>query len=124
MNLIERIERDKRIRKTKMTIAGIVIAILIFLGAFCYYTHETHEVVKVYSVTTQQNQYGSNGNFTTDYDYYVSTDKGVFEISPDGILHSHAFGSIKEGETYEVICRGYKIAIFGIYPHIIEAYKQ
>lgn len=124
MNLIERIERDKRVRKTKMTILIVIVALVLLGCAIGYYTHETHDVVKVYSVTTQQNQYGSNGNITTDYDYYVSTDKGVFEISPDGILHSHAFGTIKEGETYEIICRGYKIAIFGIYPHIIEAYKQ
>lgn len=124
MNLIEKIKRDKRIRKTKMTIIGIIFAAILFGCAWGYYTHETHEIVKVYSVTTQQNQYGSNGSFTTDYDYYVSTDKGVFEISPDGILHSHAFGTIKEGETYEIYCRGYKIAILGIYPHIIDAFPQ
>lgn len=124
MNLIERIKRDQKIRKTKMAVSIAVIAILFIALAVKYYTHETTEVVKVYSITSQQNQYGSNGTITTDYDYYVSTDKGVFEISPDGILHSNVFGSIKEGETYEIQCRGYKIAILGIYPHIINAYQQ
>lgn len=124
MNLIERIKRDQKIRKTKIYALVVVLAIFVIGFAVKYYTHETTEVVKVYSVTTQQNQYGSNGSFTTDYDYYVSTDKGVFEISPDGILHSNVFGTIKEGETYQIECRGYKIAIFGIYPHIINAYQQ
>lgn len=124
MNLIERIEHDKRVRHTKMVVIGVILFLLLLVSLCAYYSHETNEVVKVYSVTTQQNQYGSDGNITTEYDYLVSTDKGVFEISPDGILHSHSFGTIKEGEIYEINCRGYRIDILGIYPHIIYAYQK
>lgn len=121
MNLIEKIKHDKKIRKIKEGIIAF-FAVLIFAAAFLgFYMKEETKVVKVYSVTSQQYVGGSDDGFTTSYNYIVSTSDGAYEIKASGIFHSNSFGSLKDGETYKIHSRGYRIAIIGILPYIIDA---
>lgn len=96
-----------------IVLAGVSIAI--------NYQQTDKVVATVNSLTTQQNISGSDGSISTSYSYLVNTDKGVFEISPNGLYSSTLFGSLKEGNTYEFYTRGFSCPLLGIYPHIIKA---
>ena len=96
-----------------IVLAGVSIAI--------NYQQTDKIVATVNSLTTQQNIDGSDGSISTSYSYLVNTDKGVFEISPNGLYSCTFFGSLKEGNTYEFYTRGFSCPLLGIYPHIIKA---
>lgn len=71
---------------------------------------------------------------TTDADGRVSSssdarlyteDCGVLSVS-DSLLSWHfnsadTYATVKEGRTYEVTTRGYRIAIFSMFPNVVEA---
>lgn len=102
-------------------IAGLVL--LIIISSILEFTHEEEKTVKVLSINTQQCVAGEANGVTTYFIYLVSTDQGVFEITPDGIMASPNFGSLKEGDVYEIKTRGYYIPLIGKYPYIINAKK-
>lgn len=107
-------------KKILILLIGLFV-ILLFLFGYAQYTKEDSYTVTVRSITVQQNVSGSKESVTTTYHYIVSTDKGLFEIEPAGIMASPHFGTLKEGKTYNINTRGYTVPIIGLYPYIIEA---
>ena len=110
-------------KKYILWLIGIFV-ILLFLGGYVQYTKEDSYTVTVKSITIQQNVSGNKDVVTTTYHYLVSTDKGMFEIEPAGIMASPQFGTLKEGKTYHINTRGYTVPVLGLYPYIIEAEEQ
>lgn len=101
---------------------GIVAIIVVALtGLYSYYNTTDSFDAKVYSVNVQQNTQGSENGFSTNYSYIVGTSRGTYEISPYGLFHSSAFGTLEVDSTYHFFTRGISIPIIGIYPYIIEA---
>lgn len=120
--LLEQIEFARRIRIIKL----IIIAILI-ISPFIYITYEGYNKVevienaKVFSTSTVMNVNGDENSTYTSYIYYVNTDKGVFEISPNGIYATKVFGTLKNDSIYTITTRGFNFPQWGFHPHIIDA---
>jgi hypothetical protein len=102
----------------------ILLVVLAGVSIVINYQQADKIIATVNSLSVQQSINGSDGSISTSYSYLVNTDKGVFEISPDGIYSSVSFGSLKEGNTYELYTRGFSYPLLGIYPHIIKATKK
>lgn len=121
--LLEQIEFARRVRIIKL----IIIAILI-ISPFIYVTYEGYnkveviENVKVVSTFYRQDiSSDGEGSTTTSFIYYVNTNKGVFEISPDGIYATKVFGTLKNDSVYTITTRGFNFPQWGFHPHIIDA---
>lgn len=120
--LIEQIEFARRIRIIKL----IIIAILI-ISPFVYITYEGYnkveviENVKVFSISTVMHIEGDVHDTYSQYTYYVNTDKGVFEISPNGIYATKVFGTLKNDSVYTITTRGFNFPQLDFHPHIIDA---
>ena len=99
----------------------ILLTVLTVIFVAINYQQTDKVVATVNSLSIQQNINGSDGSISTSYLYLVNTDKGVFEISPNGLYSSTLFGSLKEGNTYEFYTRGFSCPLLGIYPHIMKA---
>lgn len=99
----------------------VIIAIVLALPTVFMYNQQGTETVTIYSIKEQQHVSGNDNGFSTTYYYYVSTDKGMYRIEPDGIFHSNSFGGLKEGSTYYIETRGISIPFFGVYPFIMNA---
>ena len=97
---------------------------LIVFGCYAQYTHEETVTATVCSITVQQQVSGDKDGFLTLYKYIVSTDKGVMQIQPNGIMSSTAFGQLKEGRTYRLHTRGFSFPLFGMYPYIVDAKEE
>lgn len=99
-----------------------VVAFFLLFSVSCVleFTHQETKTAKVLSINTQQRTQGDKDGFTTTYSYLVSTDEGVFEISPDGLMASPYFGTLKEGSYYVISLRGFSFPIIGLYPYIID----
>lgn len=104
----------------KFALVAISIMALVMCSSAWYNETDSFNA-KVYSVSVQQKVSGNKESFSTDYVYMVSTDKGTFSITPQGIFASESFGSLMNGHTYHLFTRGYKIPMLGIYPYIISA---
>ena len=120
--LLEQIEFNRRIRIVKLVIAAILI-----ISPFIYVTYEGYnkveviENVKVFSTSTVMHINGDVHDTYSQYTYYVNTDKGVFEISPDGIYATKVFGTLKNDSVYTITTRGFNFPQWGFHPHIIDA---
>ena len=115
--------RRKRTIRQFLTCLIIVVIIGSFLyGPFISYNKlETVENVRVISTSSAMNVNGDKDNTYTSYTYYVNTDKGVFEISPDGIFASKVFGTLKNDSVYTITTRGLNFPQLGLHPYIIDA---
>ena len=120
--LLEQIEFNRRIRIVKLVIAAILI-----ISPFIYITYEGYnkveviENVKVFSTSTVMHIDGDVHDTYSRYTYYVNTDKGVFEISPDGIYATKVFGTLKNDSVYTITTRGFNFPQWGLHPYIIDA---
>lgn len=101
----------------------IVFLLTVGISVYVQYVKEDTVVATVQSIITQQNVSGGgeSGVVITSYTYLVGTDKGTMQIEPSGIMSSTAFGTLKEGRTYQLHTRGYSYPLFGFYPFIIDA---
>ena len=108
-------------KKLAIELMPLILAVIIGVGLVMDYTHESDLTAKVMSVNTQRITYGDKDGVNTNYRYLVTTDKGILDIKPDGLLASPQFGAVQEGKTYHFHLRGYTIPIIGFYPSIIEA---
>lgn len=107
----------------KSPIGKWAVILIILITAWCcieFGTTNTY-IVKVNSIQAQQEVNNTNNKISTSYKYLIGTDKGVFEITPTGLMASKSFGSIKEDSTYTIFTRGIEVSLVGIYPFIIEA---
>lgn len=68
---------------------------------------------KVYSVNVQQHTHGNKDGFYTSYSYIVSTSRGTYSISPDGIFASRAFGALEKDSTYHFFTRVWRFRLLG-----------
>lgn len=101
-------------------LVGIAIAISFGLAASWLHVEEIDHVA-VMELKTQQKVSGTDGDITTSYQYLVLTDKGVFEISPQGIYSaSHCWGKVKEGDTINIVTRGFQLDYIGCYRFIVD----
>ena len=104
----------------KKLIIGLVV-----LSAFCIalnfaHTEEINGVV-VNKFLTQQKISATDGNQITTYEYLVITNKGTFQISTEGIYSANEhFGKIKEGDTIDIVTRGFGLEVLGAYRNIVE----
>ena len=104
---------------------GILALIVIVIGGLvAQYTHEESFTATVYNVTTQMNLTGDKDAFSTSYSYYVSTDKGILKIQPDGLMASKDFGRLENGKTYRFHTRGYSYPLLKVYPYVITAREK
>lgn len=105
----------------------LTLIFVLVVGFITYqqYIKEGNVTATVLSVTTQQHvSGGGDSGVSTSYVYLIGTDKGVYEITPDGIFSSTAFGTLKEGKTYRFRTRGYSFPLIGMYPYIITAKEK
>lgn len=102
--------------------AIIAIIVVALMGLYSYYNTTKSFDAKVYSVNVQRHTYGDSDGFQTSYSYIVSTSRGTYSISPDGIFASSAFGTLEKDSTYHFFTRGVSIPIIGVYPYIIKAH--
>lgn len=100
----------------------VAIIVVALMGLYSYYNTTKSFDAKVYSVNVQQHTYGDSDGFQTSYSYIVSTSRGTYSISPDGIFASSAFGTLEKDSTYHFFTRGVSIPIIGVYPYIINAH--
>lgn len=117
-------------RENILTKYPIVTCLLIIVvgcclwATFSYNRTNQYEQVIVNDFITKQDIHSTNGNTTTEYRYLVVTNKGVFEISTEGLYSAqHCFGMIKVGDTLNITTRGYKDDFWGFYEHIVDAQK-
>lgn len=108
----------------KLFIYLLLFSLLIAVPTLLSYMHEEFQTVTVISTNEQQHLWDNGDGIDTKYYYLVNTDKGVYEISPSGIYHSNAFGTLQPGKSYTIHTRGYNVPLFNIYPHIINATEQ
>lgn len=121
-NWIRKFERLRKIRITIISIIGaIVLGIIFYIPYVGYNKLETVENVKVFSTSTVMSVDGNKDNTYTSYTYYVNTDKGVYEISPDGLYASKVFGTLKVDSVYTVTTRGFNFPQLSLHPYIIDA---
>ena len=99
----------------------IVVAIIVGGESAEYNKLNTIKNVKVISTSTVMHVEGDAHDTYSQYTYYVNTDKGVFEISPDGLFASKVFGTLKDDGVYTFTTRGFNFPQWGFHPHIIDA---
>ena len=109
--------------KVKSFLIGAFFA-LGFGGIALEYNHVSRVTATVRSINTQQHTQGDKDGFRTSYKYIVATDKGVFEIKPDGLMATDQFGTLKEGARYRFCLRGYSIPFIGLYPYVMSAIEM
>ena len=114
---------DKYTFRRFLLFGSIVIVIaIIFGGEFVEYNKlNTIKDVKVISTSTVMHVEGDAHDTYSRYTYYVNTDKGVFEISPEGLFASKVFGALKNDSIYTITTRGFDFPQWGFHPHIIDA---
>lgn len=107
----------------KLSFAFILVIAISFVGVFAIqYNHTEVKTLTIRNVTTRQHISGDGENGVhTYYEYLVSTNKGIYEISPLGMYSSSCFGNLEEGHTYKCFIRGYAMPVLGVYPNIIDA---
>lgn len=100
----------------------VVLAVVITSFVAASYNHvEEIDHVAVMELKTQQKVSGTDGDITTSYQYLVLTDKGTFQISPQGIYSaSHCWGKVKEGDTINIVTRGFQLDYVGCYRFIVN----
>jgi len=106
-----------------LCILALFLAGIVGYG-YMMYQKVDHVTAKVVNITQQQNVSGDKDHFSTTYTYIVSTDKGVFNIQPDGLFASSAFGTLEKGKTYRFEVRGGRSDFMGIFPYIIKADEE
>lgn len=99
----------------------IIVALIVGSMFAGYNKLETIENVKVMSTSTVMKVDGDKDNTYTSYTYYVNTNKGVFEISPDGLYASKVFGALKNDSVYTITTRGFNFPQLGFHPYIVDA---
>lgn len=116
------VQRRRKIRQFfTFIIAAVIIGAIFYIPYVEYNKLETIENVKVISTSTVMNVNGDEKSTYTSYTYYVNTNKGVFEISPDGIFASKVFGTLKDDSIYTFTTRGFNFPQLGLHPYIIDA---
>ena len=116
------VKRRRRIRQFfTFVIVTIIVGALLYIPFASYNKLEVIENVKVISTSSVLNINGDKDNTYTSYTYYVNTDKGVFEISPDGLFASKVFGTLKNDSIYTITTRGFNFPSLGFHLHIIDA---
>lgn len=101
--------------------AVAIMLILLGLVGVALYTSMDTKTVTVTNINTEQHISGDNGSVVTNYHYIVSTDCGLYKITPSGLFASKSFGQIHEGERYTIKTIGFSVPWFNIYPYIIIA---
>lgn len=102
----------------------IVFLLIVGISVYVQYVKEETVIATVKSITTQQNvSGGGDTGVSTTYTYLVGTDKGTYEIRPDGIFSSASFGTLEEGKQYRLHTRGYSFPLIGMYPYIVDVEK-
>lgn len=103
----------------------VTLAVLLFIiiGCVMFYNTEERFTARVINITEQRNVHGQDGTVSTQYDYIVTTDKGLYKIEPKGIFACPAFGALEKGMEYRFLVRGIRVDIIGVYPFIVEASK-
>lgn len=101
----------------------VFLCVMGVIFGVCYEFYNTHstETVTVVSITTQQRISGDNESFSTNYEYIVSTDCGLYKITPSGVFASQSFGQIQEGKWYTIEAVGFSVPLINVYPFIIRA---
>lgn len=105
-----------------------VIALIVVLGLAAFNAfHVRHMTCTVNEKDrTTKVTSDSNGNVTSSSDARLYTDQcGVLHVS-DSLLSWHfnsadTYASIKEGRTYEITTRGYRIPFFSMFPNVVDA---
>lgn len=116
------VERKRKIRQFfTFVIITIIVGAIFYIPFTSYNKLEVIENVKVFSTSTVMQVDGDKNSTYTSYTYYVNTDKGVFEISPDGIFASKVFGTLKDDSIYTFTTRGFNFPPLGFHPYIIDA---
>ena len=116
------VRRRRRIRQFfTFVIITIIVGALLYIPFASYNKLEVIENVRVISTSSVLNINGDKDNTYTSYTYYVNTDKGVFEISPDGIFASKVFGTLKDDSIYTFTTRGFNFPSLSLHPYVIDA---
>lgn len=116
------VRRRRRIRQFfTFIIITIIFGAVLYIPFASYNKLEVIENVRVFSISTVMHVDGDKNSTYTSYTYYVNTNKGVFEISPDGIFASKVFGALKNDSIYTFTTRGFNFPSLGFHPYIINA---
>ena len=116
------VKRRRRIRQfSTFVIITIIVGALLYIPFASYNKLEVIENVRVISTSSVLNINGDKDNTYSSYTYYVNTDKGVFEISPDGIFASKVFGTLKDDSIYTFTTRGFNFPPLSLHPYVIDA---
>ena len=112
----------RRIRQFfTFVIVTIIVGAILYIPFASYNKLEVIENVKVISTSSVLNINEDKDNTYTSYTYYVNTDKGVFEIAPDGIFASKVFGTLKDDSIYTFTTRGFNFPPLSLHPYVIDA---
>lgn len=109
-----------------LVIATVILAIVAAGAALANALHVEHKTCTVTEKdrTTKVTSDGE-GNVTSSSDARVYTEEcGVLHVS-DSILSWHwnsadTYASIKEGRTYDVTTRGYRVPVLSMFPNVVE----
>ena len=116
------VKRRRRIRQFfTFVIITIIVGALLYIPFASYNKLEVIENVRVISTSSVLNINGDKDNTYSSYTYYVNTDKGVFEIAPDGIFASKVFGTLKDDSIYTFTTRGFNFPPLSLHPYVIDA---
>ena len=118
---MKQVRRRRIIRRVITALAALVIVGAIVGSFSLYYTTEETVTARVVSINSRLDIMGSDKTTSASTTYFVSTDKGVFRIEPDGLMASSAFGMLEKGKTYRMRVRGIRYETTGSLPYIIEA---
>ena len=111
----------KNLHYLRLFLGILLFFLILVIPISALYLNESVETVTVISITEQQKVWDTGDGITTTYHYLVTTDKGVYEITPSGIFHSNAFGNLHPNKSYRIQTRGIREPLFNLYPYIINA---
>lgn len=102
-----------------LTILFVALVITVCGGGVVYANHETHHA----ACTVTGKDRAKNGDGSSDMRLYTSC--GTFAVG-DGLPRSQfdsadLYGSIREGQTYDLAAIGWRIPFLSVFPVIVEA---
>lgn len=109
--------RDDSVKAGCGCLIALILAAALVVAALVYSGSRFDETVTI----TGKDVKNTSENST----YLVFTDKGTYCVK-DSILFfrwdsSDVYGSLREGETYDVEAVGWRVPILSMYPNIIES---